>query len=147
MTLSLDDFTADGVHAFLAQQAEAKRAEAAAHVAHARLEREKLRAAFEEQELPPDALQRVLALVQKALEADPRAKEAMMLHFPSEFMADSGRSITSHNPDWAVQLTGFAARAHAAFIKELAPRGFDMAAQIIDYPGGMPGDVGLFLRW
>ena len=147
MTLSLDDFTAGGVHAFLAKQHEAQRAEAAAQAAHARAEREKLRAAFAGQGLPADALEKVLGLVRRALEADPHAKEVMLLHFPSEFMADSGRSITSHDPDWAKQLTGVAARAHAAFVKELAPRGFQMAAQILDYPGGMPGDVGLFLRW
>lgn len=147
MTLTLDDFTAEGVHAFLARQAEARRAQDAAQAAHARTERETLRAAFEAQELPADGLDRVLALVRRALEADPHAKEVMVLHFPSEFMADSGRSITSHDPDWARHLTGFAARAYAAFVKDLAPRGFQLGAQVIDYPGGMPGDVGLFLRW
>jgi hypothetical protein len=147
VTISLENFTADGIHDFLSQQAAARRAEEEAVAAHARAEREKLRAAFEEREVPPDALERVLSLVRKALEADPRAKEVMMLHFPSEFMSDSGRSITSHSPDWPKYLTGFAARAYAAFEQQLAPRGFTMGAQILDYPGGMPGDVGLFLNW
>jgi hypothetical protein len=62
-------------------------------------------------------------------------------------MTDSGRSITSHSADWPSHLTGFAARAYAAFQAQLAPRGFTMGAQIIDYPGGMPGDVGMFLHW
>ena len=147
MSFSPENFTADGVHAFLSKQAEEQRAEEAAAAAHAKAEREKLRAAFEAQEIPPDALQRVIALVQKTLEHDPRAKEVMILHFPSEFMSDSGRSITTHSPDWPQHLTGFAARAFKAFEKDLAPRGFHLGAQIIDYPSGMPGDVGLFLRW
>jgi len=147
MTLSLENFTADGVHAMLSRQAETKRTEEAAVAAHAKAEREKLRAAFEAKELLPDALERVMQLVAKALEADPRAKEVMVLHFPSEFMADSGRSVTTHSQDWPQHLTGFAARAYAAFEKELAPRGFRLGAQVIDYPGGVPGDVGLFLRW
>jgi hypothetical protein len=30
---------------------------------------------------------------------------------------------------------------------ELKPLGFKLNAQILDYPGGMPGDIGLYLRW
>ena len=33
------------------------------------------------------------------------------------------------------------------FEKELKPLGFRTQARILDYPGGMPGTVGLFLRW
>jgi hypothetical protein len=31
----------------------------------------------------------------------------------------------------------------------LKPNGFRLAARVrvLDYPGGMPGDVGLFLHW
>jgi hypothetical protein len=31
--------------------------------------------------------------------------------------------------------------------KELEPQGYKLRAQIMDFPGGMPGDVGIFLRW
>lgn len=106
-----------------------------------------MRLEFEKQEIPPDALGHVLGLVQKAIEADPRATEVMVVHFPSDFMSDSGRSVTSHSLDWPQHLTGVAARAYSFFQKELAPRGFRLGAQVIDYPNGMRGDVGLFLRW
>jgi len=29
---------------------------------------------------------------------------------------------------------------------ELQPNGYKVRAQIMDFPGGMPGDVGIFLR-
>jgi hypothetical protein len=29
----------------------------------------------------------------------------------------------------------------------LKPGGFGFSVRIIDYPGGMPGDVGLFFTW
>ena len=29
----------------------------------------------------------------------------------------------------------------------LKPGGFSFAARIINYPGGLPGDVGLFFSW
>ena len=147
MTISIDNFTADGVRGFLDRQAEAKRAEEAIAAARAKADREALHAAFEARDLPPDALANVLLMVQRTLERDPRAREVMVFHFPSEFMSDSGRSVTSHSADWPQHLTGVAARAYAFFDRELAPRGFTLGAQVIDFPGGMPGDVGIFLRW
>jgi hypothetical protein len=30
---------------------------------------------------------------------------------------------------------------------ELRPLGFKLTAQVLDYPGGTPGDIGLYLRW
>jgi len=30
---------------------------------------------------------------------------------------------------------------------ELKPRGFGLAAQIVDFPDGVPGDAALFLIW
>jgi hypothetical protein len=31
--------------------------------------------------------------------------------------------------------------------RDLKPRGFRLAARMVDFPGGMPGDIGLFLIW
>jgi len=31
--------------------------------------------------------------------------------------------------------------------EHLKPLGFRMSAEVLDYPGGMPGDVRLFRRW
>ena len=43
--------------------------------------------------------------------------------------------------------SGFAKRAYEFWRKELEPQGYKLRAQIMDFPGGMPGDVGMFLRW
>ena len=32
-------------------------------------------------------------------------------------------------------------------MKELRPLGYKLHAQVIDFPGGMPGEIGLFLKW
>jgi hypothetical protein len=74
-------------------------------------------------------------------------KEVMVLHFPSDFLPDTGRSITTGNKDWPQHLSGFAARAYSFYEKQLRPRGFTLRASIIDFQGGKPGDVGFFLRW
>jgi hypothetical protein len=32
-------------------------------------------------------------------------------------------------------------------MKELRPLGYKLHAEIISFPGGMPGEVGMFLKW
>jgi hypothetical protein len=71
----------------------------------------------------------------------------LALRFPSTYCTDGGRAINSFEPDWPKTLTGFAKRAHEFWQKELEPQGYKVRAQIMDFPGGMPGDVGIFLKW
>lgn len=143
--MDVSDFSAAGIRAALARKAKAKAAEERAHRERVAAEHQAMRDAFDKQELPPDALERVMSLVMKAVELG--EKEALVYHFPSEFMKDSGRCLTSHHGDWRAQMTGAAARAVAAFDAQLAPRGFALRAGILDYRDGMPGDVGFWIGW
>ena len=104
-----------------------------------------LRDAFMSQDVHPDVFERVSRAVKGAAERGER--ELMALRFPSAYCTDGGRAINNFEPNWPDTLTGFAKRAHEFFLKELAPRGYKARAQILDYPGGVPGDVGIFLRW
>jgi hypothetical protein len=71
----------------------------------------------------------------------------LALRFSCEHCTDRGRAINSFEPDWPKTLTGFAQCAYEFWQKELEPQGYKLRAQIIDFLGGMPGDVGIFLRW
>jgi hypothetical protein len=71
----------------------------------------------------------------------------MAVRFPSTYCTDGGRAINNYEADWPNTLTGFAKRAFEFWQKELEPKGYKLRAQILDFPGGMPGDVGMFLRW
>lgn len=42
---------------------------------------------------------------------------------------------------------GFGKTAYQFFEKELEPLGYTVRAEIVSYPDGMLGDVGLFIRW
>jgi hypothetical protein len=143
--LNIDDLTAEKIHSYLNQQEDQKRAAEGVAAERAREERDQLRQKFEKEEVPADALQHMLGMVRKAVERG--EKEVIVLHFPSDFLPDSGRSITSGSKEWTQHLSGFAARAYKFYEKELRPRGFTLAASIINFPGGKPGDVGFFLRW
>jgi hypothetical protein len=143
--LKLDDLTAERIHSYIAQKEQEKRTAAAAAAEHAQAEREELRKKFEAEDLPGDALHHVFGMVQKAV--DHGDKQVMVMHFPSWFLPDNGRSINTGDKDWPEHLSGFAARAYQFYEKELRPRGFKLSASVIDFPGGKPGNIGFFLGW
>jgi hypothetical protein len=108
-------------------------------------ERHHLHDAFMAQEIHPEVFERVSRVVKGAAERGER--EVLAIRFPSEYCTDGGRAINSFEPDWPKTLTGFAQRAYEFWQKELEPQGYKLRAQIMDFPGGVPGDVGIFLRW
>lgn len=100
---------------------------------------------FMNREVKPDAAERVMAVVKHAAEAGER--EVLVLRFPSSFCNDHGRAINNFDPEWPGSLEGFAKRGYTWFKENLEPLGFKLRAQILNYPDGMPGEVGIFLRW
>jgi hypothetical protein len=106
---------------------------------------DQVRDAFMSRDVHPEVFERVSRVVKGAAERG--AREVLAIRFPSEYCTDGGRAINSFEPDWPKTLTGFAKRAYEFWQKELEPHGYKLRAQIMDFPGGMPGDVGIFLRW
>ena len=74
-------------------------------------------------------------------------KEYLLLRFPSQLCSDGGRAINYSEPDWPATLHGEPAELYLRWERELRLQGFHLAAQVLDFPGGFPGDVGLFLIW
>jgi hypothetical protein len=74
-------------------------------------------------------------------------KEFMLLRFPSQLCSDQGRAINAVEPNWASTLRGEAAEIYLRWERDLKPRGFRLSARAPDFPGGFPGDIGLFLAW
>jgi hypothetical protein len=73
--------------------------------------------------------------------------EVELLRFPASLCSDGGRAINVFEEDWPATLRGEAAEIYLRWHRELRPRGFHLAARVLDFPGGMPGDIGLFLIW
>jgi CBS domain-containing protein len=88
------------------------------------------------------------ALVHQARQAAERgATEFTLLQFPSGLCNDGARAINSGRAEWPATLRGEAAELYVRWERDLKPHGFHLGARILDFPGGMPGDVGLFLSW
>jgi len=71
----------------------------------------------------------------------------MVYSFPSDLCTDSGRAINSNDPQWTNTLRGKAKEFYERYLKYGKPQGFKLKAMIINFPGGIPGDVGFFLNW
>ena len=108
-------------------------------------DQDSVRDAFMHQHVRPDAKERFTRAVREAAERG--IKEIQICRFPSSYCSDGGRAINNFEPDWPNTLTGYAQEAYQVYERFLRQKGYKLRAQILDYPGGMPGDVGLFLRW
>jgi CBS domain-containing protein len=92
-----------------------------------------------------DSWRSILLQAHKA--AENGDKEFLMLRFPNEVCSDGGRAINAPESDWPTSLRGEAAEIYCRWKQELKPQGFGLAARVLDFPGGVPGDIGLFLTW
>lgn len=73
--------------------------------------------------------------------------EAMVYSFPSDLCSDGGRAINSADPQWPETLQGKAKQFYERYLKFAKPQGYKLKAMIINFPGGIPGDVGMFINW
>jgi hypothetical protein len=144
-TISGDFLTPDQVRK-ISTDVEAKEVQAGLALARkAEEEQKKLHEAFMSREIHPEMMARVMAVVRRA--AEQGRSEVLLFQFPSEYCTDRGRAINNAEPDWPQSLDGFAKRAYDAYERQFKPHGYRLQARILDYPKGMPGNVGFFLTW
>jgi len=130
----------------ISNDAEMKKAqEYMARVKKQEEEQKSVRELFMEKDVRADAAERVNSAVRRA--AEQGLHELQAFSFPASYCNDGGRRINNNEPDWPDSLEGYAKKAYTYFDKELRPLGYKIRVEILDYPGGMPGNVGLFLSW
>ena len=96
-------------------------------------------------EITPERLANFLKRVHQC--ADHGEKQILILRFPSDLCSDRGRAINNSLPGWEQTLVGVPRQIYEVWLKKLKPRGFGLHADVLDFPDGMPGDIGLFCRW
>ncbi len=92
-----------------------------------------------------DRMARAAAIIKRA--AANGLTEVFIFRFPNELCTDRGRAINQNEPGWENTLTGLPKELFDFFEKHLKHRGYHVAYQIVDFPGGMPGDIGVTLKW
>ena len=74
-------------------------------------------------------------------------REVLVMRFPSALCTDKGRAINNAEPDWPTTLTGRPRQAYEFWKEHLQPAKYKLRAMIIEWPGGLPGDIAFFLSW
>jgi hypothetical protein len=73
--------------------------------------------------------------------------EVLVYRFPNSLCTDKGRAINQQERGWENTLTGIPKEIFQLWTDYLKPRGYRIGYQIIDFPGGTPGDVGITISW
>lgn len=73
--------------------------------------------------------------------------EVLVGRFPNQLFTDRGRAINQAEPGWETTLTGLPKELYDFWAKHLRPRGYRIKFQIVDFAGGIPGDIGVTLNW
>ena len=90
-------------------------------------------------------MQRAASIIQRAVNNG--LTEVFVGRFPNTLCTDLGRAINQQEPGWENTLTGLPLEVYQFWAKYLKPRGYRLRVQIVDWPGGMPGDIGVTLAW
>lgn len=132
------------------RMAEREAAEAAQEAHHLQEQKEKQKAVMAEFHKPPERtadqlMQSVMELVSHTAERG--QSEVQVYRFPNAVCSDGGRRINNAEPDWPDSLEGRPKLGYEFWRDHLRPLGFGLRAEVLEYPGGMPGDIGFFLTW
>jgi hypothetical protein len=73
--------------------------------------------------------------------------EVQVYRFPNTLCTDRGRAINQQEPGWEATLTGIPKEIYEFWHRRLRPLGYKLRVQIIDFSGGIPGDVSITLKW
>ena len=132
------------------RMAEREAAKAAEEMRHMKEQEEKQKAVMEEFHKPPDRtpdqlMQMLMQLVDRAAERG--QSEVQIYRFPNTMCSDGGRRIYNSLPEWEKTLEGRPKLGYEFWRDHLRPLGFGLRAEVLEYPGGMPGDIGFILTW
>ena len=128
--------------------AEAEKASAAARK-HAEAEAEK-KVLLEKISEPSgvseeERMKRAAAIIERAVASG--LTEVQVYRFPNALCTDRGRAINQQEPGWETTLTGLPKELYEFWNRHLRPLGYKLRVQIVDFPDGLPGDVGMTLKW
>ena len=129
--------------------AEAEKArEAALHKEKADAEKKAL---LDQLSKPPgisdqERLERAAAIINRAVSNG--LTEVEVLRFPNSLCTDHGRAINNGpEPGWENTLTGLPKDMYQFFDRHLRPLGYKARVRIVDWSGGVPGDIAFSLKW
>jgi len=92
-----------------------------------------------------ERLRRVAAIINRAVGNG--LTEVFIGRFPNSLCTDRGRAVNQMEQGWENTLTGLPKELYEFWHRHLRPRGYRLRCQVVDWPDGMPGDIGITLIW
>jgi uncharacterized protein (DUF1778 family) len=92
-----------------------------------------------------EKIRRASNIIQRAVKNG--LHEVQVYRFPNALCTDRGRAINQQEAGWEKTLTGLPKEMYQLWYDYLRPRGYKVSYQIIDFPGGVPGDIAIILKW
>jgi hypothetical protein len=92
-----------------------------------------------------EVMKKAAAIIERA--AKNGLTEVQVYRFPNTLCADRGRAINQQEPGWESTLTGIPKEIHEFWQRQLRPLGYKLRVQVVDFSGGVPGDIGMTLKW
>lgn len=117
-----------------------------AHEAAEREKREMLEHLSKPSGLSDDqVIEKASIIVNRAVENG--LTSVQVFRFPHSICTDNGRAINQGEEGWEKTLQGIPKEIYDFWKRQLHPRGYHIRYEVLDYPGGMPGDIGIILSW
>ncbi len=92
-----------------------------------------------------EGIRRAVKIIERAVSNG--RTEVQVYRFPNQLCTDKGRAINQQEPGWENTLTGVPKEIYQLWAKYFRSRGYKLKVEIIDFPRGLPGDVGMTLKW
>jgi len=93
-----------------------------------------------------EAVKRANEIIQRAIKNG--LTEVQVFRFPNVLCTDRGRAINNGmESGWENTLTGLPKEMYGFWDRHLRPLGYKIRVQVVDYSGGVPGDIAFTLKW
>jgi hypothetical protein len=92
-----------------------------------------------------EGIRRAIKIIERAVSNG--LTEVQVYRFPNQLCTDKGRAINQQEPGWEDTLTGIPQEIYRVWAKYFRDRGYKLRVEIVDFPGGVPGDVAMTLKW
>ena len=92
-----------------------------------------------------EAIRRAVKIIERAVSNG--LTEVQVHRFPNQLCTDRGRAINQQEAGWESTLTGVPREIYELWAKYFRSRGYKLKVEILEFPGGIPGDVGMTLQW
>jgi hypothetical protein len=92
-----------------------------------------------------EAIRRAVRIIDGAVKNG--LTEVRVYRFPNTMCTDKGRAINQQEKGWEETLTGVPKEIYGLWDRHFRSKGYKLRAEIVDFPGGVPGDCALTLSW